>query len=297
MGIRFFLFAVLAAPAIALAQTTMITGFNNVYSPFLQFIGGELKMYYGGWEFAPPAQVRDTIYRARCHHPQLPCASEGAIQFWDDDAFRPVPEFLQAVNDPTIVDVGGYFILYFTACPRNVDCMARVDQHRIYYSVSWLSDGLYWSKPVELKGNAWLPSVTKSSNGEIMLYYTVASNGALRRLNLGRSGLDTTARCQAGICADRAVTTPQWYFNVEVRYQPSIGLYQMVGESAGSQRIDYLHSADGVHFWGARTVARPSNGNIQIRTPAMHPHSASWLYFGQTQSPLAMENQIYFRTW
>lgn len=195
----------------AWAQTLMIKNFNNIYSPHLEFFGDNLKMYFGGWKVAPPTQTRDTIYRANCFHPRQPCDFETSIKFDDGGVWREVPDFLKAINDPTIVKNDKVLILYFTACPKNEDCMKYPGKHNIYSSVSWATDGIYWSAPQVAVAGAWLPSVTKSASNNILLYYNVGNGGQLRVRNLGTQG--------SQLISDQLVVIKGKfsYINVEIR--------------------------------------------------------------------------------
>jgi len=276
-----------------LTQTHMVGGYNNIYSPHMEFVAGRLKMYFGGWKDG--WQVRDAIYRADCWHPHLQCNDEGPVRFWDQDRWSEVPRQYQAINDPTIVNMGSYLIMYFTICPINVDCGTYPWAHQIHYATSWSNDGMYWSTPQPLLYNYWLPSVTRNAAGEVILYANEGWGGRAHVFNLTGAGIYPVS--DQWMNANNGTT----YINSEVRYQPSIGLYQMVGEPLGGHNgIDYLVSWDGVNFYAVRNyITGPvwHWGHIKARTPAMHPHTASWLYFGSTYDSSGMQNQIFFTWW
>lgn len=277
--------------SVALGQVRMIEGFNNVYSPHLEYVGGRLKMYYGGWQSG--TQVRDTIYRADCPEPHRPCKAERPVVFWQSGRWAEVPDFLLAINDPTIVNMGHYLIMYFTACPIWADCMKVPWDHGIYMSVSWAHDGIHWSTPTRILNGYWLPSVTKKSNGEILLYANRGYGGLLEVFNLGRSGASVLSRQSV------RVSNSAYYINVEVRYFASINLFQMLGEPLGSHAsIDYLHSYDGVRFELRHPrIIGPAPGHVKARTPAMHPVTAAYVYYGSTAEVSGLANQVHFATW
>lgn len=285
------------APASGTGKSVqMIPGFNNIYSPHLEFVGGNLKMYFGGWRTA--GQVNDKLYRAHCLHPHHPCAVEGSLRF-AENGWKEIPSFLEAMNDPTIVNMGAHLIMYFTACPTGQNCHLNVHRHRIYYSVSWANDGMNWSTPTLLLDGAWLPSATREPNGEVVLYFNRPGQGGLARVNLGPSGIDASTRILSHWpLKTNYANLDLGYINIEVRYRPSIRLYEMVAERYGSQAIDYLVSGDGIHFtMAAERIVSPAAPLVQVRTPAMHPDTARWLYTGATADVQAMENQVFFQIW
>lgn len=274
-----------AAQAVTSSDHVNLLSPNNVYSPSLLFQGGQLYMYFGGW--AQAGQTHDAIYRATCSNP-YPCSSVVKV-------IDPQSNGFNHINDPTIVlHPGGYYIMYMTGVRAGLDGLVA-SNNQIYYSTSWANDGINWSAPQLLLDGYWLPSVT-IRDGEIYLYANSTSNGTLYRFDLGTSG--------AGIAASQPVNQPagRSYMNVDVMYRPALGFYQILAENLApgpsSSQIDYLSSFDGVNWLsGIDAIAVPAPGQVQIRTPAPHPDTHQWVYFGETANPSAIANAIRFETW
>lgn len=312
--------ALLGFSGLASAYTKMVDG-ANVYSPFLLLqpscLPGQctplnhLYMYLGGWLAA--GQTNDAIYRIECSQTGDQCFSS-AIRVLD-----PSPEFTH-LNDPTIVLMDGpspFYIMYMTGVPLPytgvetvIDSKGRSipgGRNRIFYSTSFANDGVNWSRPQPLFPSAtanpaddfsndnalcWLPSVTKRGP-EVFLWCNAELNGQILVFSLGTSG---TAPKYLG-----TASPPIGYNNVNVTWRSETNLFEILGQSYGtSPRIDYLESADGLSwnlaFAGAANIDT-SSGQVQIGTPAAHPHTASKLYFRQTTNSNSTDNKIYFSQW
>ena len=154
------------------AAQTIVLDQQNVYSPEMQFVDGDLKMFYGGWK--DNGQLHDAIYRADC-------PIVGEVCNFEQKVIDPVDYAdIHHLNDPSIIfrssvgDPGdGYFIMYLTGLREGFldDGELTVDDHSIYYSTSWANDGLNWSDPVELIQGRWLPTATVK-NDEVYLYFS-----------------------------------------------------------------------------------------------------------------------------
>lgn len=287
--------AVTQGAPFAEAQQTVINGFN-VYSPNLVFQGNKLKMYFGGW--MKSGETEDAIYRADCSSPTNCTNPVKAI----DPSLPHLRGYLQQVNDPTVVlhPSGQFYIMYMTGVYRGspLDGFTPAKNH-IFYSTSWANDGVNWSAPQLLIREAWLPSATINKNGEILLYANSNVSGLVEQYNLGTSGVQVRTpnivRTNNGI----------YYLNVDVMFRPTLGkngLYQIFAErfpeEGKSNQIDYFTSADGINWSiGRNAVAVPVAGDKHVNTPAPHPHTHGYLYFGSTHQTNSTDYQIYFKTW
>jgi len=245
----------------------------NVYSPDLIYQNSQLVMYSGGWLVASDIP-HDAIYRSVCSSPSV-CGTPVKVL----DA-APIYQ----INDPSIVRMaGGYYIMYMTGNTGTVN--------NIYFSTSW--DGILWGPPTLLIAAHWLPSATVK-DGHVYLHAT--QSGPLELYDLGVSGV--------GVGTPENLTMPDtgyYWLNVDVVYQPSISMWQMVGENfyydQSSQYIDYLYSFDGVNWYmGAEKIIVAEAGK-SVRTPAMHPGTAYFVYYGCSPTRDGMSNQICFYDW
>jgi len=245
----------------------------NVYSPDLIYQNSQLVMYSGGWLVASDIP-HDAIYRSVCSSPSV-CGTPVKVL----DA-APIYQ----INDPSIVRMaGGYYIMYMTGNTGTVN--------NIYFSTSW--DGILWGPPTLLIAAHWLPSATVK-DGHVYLHAT--QSGPLELYDLGVSGV--------GVGTPENLTMPDtgyYWLNVDVVYQPSISMWQMVGENfyydQSSQYIDYLYSFDGVNWYmGAEKIIVAEAGK-SVRTPAMHPGTAYFVYYGCSPKRDGMSNQICFYDW
>ena len=270
---------------------------HNVYSPALVMQDSKLKMYFGGWDRA--GDTEDGIYRADCAHPHMPCNNIKKVVDPSSNALRST---LQQVNDPSIVlhPSGRYYIMYMTGVRRGrPEDGFDPKNNRIYYSTSWASDGANWSAPQELIAGAWLPSATVNKNGEIVLFANSNINGTVVMYNLGKSGV--TVKPPVRIRTNNFIN----YLNVDVLFRPNLaqgGLYQILAERfprAGQpNQIDYLTSTDGINWSiGREGVVRPSAGEMSVNTPAPHPQTHGWLYYGSTNRTDSTAYQIFYRPW
>jgi hypothetical protein len=280
---------------IRMTQEETGTRANDVYAPRMiyQVINGvkTLVMYFGGWYRTDPEELpNDAIYRAVCPAPNQCGPAQKVID--------PVAAGLGSasmVNNPTIVELHNYgqdyLVMYMTGVPGEDRNNAQtVSNNKIYYSVSWAKDGVNWTPPALLLDCGWLPSATLDQEGNVILYANtngLESPGFLARYNLGPSGVDV------GAAEAVATNTGQDYENVEVKYRPSINLFQMVAQQASAQfdsEIDYLDSVDGVHF-----VARARNITQPGMTPGVHPDTSCWVYYGE--APAIYLANIWLRSW
>ncbi len=263
------------------SQTKIIDGYN-IYSPFLLEQKGDLKMYFGGWKKG--GETQDAIYRANCPHPFRECT--GVVKVID-----PARVGLKQVNDPTVIrHSDGYYIMYMTAVPIGADGYTASNNH-IYYSTSWVTDGINWSVPKLLTKSAWLPSATKLGEN-IELFANSNANGRVVRLKLGKGGTK--------VLSTQFISASENYLNVDVVYRPALKKYQILAERSVGDRsvVDYVESKDGVR-WSTKvpSVISPSAGQFRVNAPAAHPKTHSWVYYGQTASTRSLDFSIYFREW
>ncbi|HQT77822.1 MAG TPA: hypothetical protein PLD10_12280 [Rhodopila sp.] len=271
------------------------TRLNDVYSPRLiyQTINGQkvLVIYFSGWyQTNPDKPPNDAIYRAVCSAPNA-C---GTVQ----KVIDPVADNMGSaalVNNPTIVELHNfsrpYLVMYMTGVAGDDRNAAWTTQNnKIYYSMSWADDGVNWSVPQLLIDSAWLPSATVDADGNVILYANTNWNNNpyfLARWNLGRSGIAVTA--PQPIVADNEAN----YINVEAKYRPQIGRFQMVAQqvTAGfNSEIDLLESLDGVN-WNVRA----ENITPQGMTPGVHPDTSCWVYYGK--APQIYLSNIFLKVW
>lgn len=254
----------------------------NVYSPSLIIQGGTLVMFFGGWE--TPGQVNDKIYRAECHQDLGACDPPALM-------LDSVALGFQHLNDPSVIQMpGGYFIMYMTGVPAGGNGLIMTN-NSTYYSVS--SDAIHWTPPQLLVQNLWMPSATIGPDGDVLLYGNLTSGDAIIQYDLGQSGIN--------IQSTTVVNEPKSYANVEVRYRPSVGGYQILAEVASNgtpNQIDYLFSQDGVN-WDLQGdgIIHPQPGFGYVRTPAAHPLSENIVYYAQAPSASAPSNGIMASLW
>lgn len=257
----------------------------NIYSPDVVLQNGKRQVYFSGWVDAN--QVNDGVYRMLCGNLGESCGTPVKVIDALSNGF-------EHVADPSIVAMpGGYYIMYTTNVLRGEDGF-ELESNKIYYSTSWLSDGVNWSKPKLLAEGVWLPSATIGITGYPELYANdMRFHGNIVRYALG----------ETGIVANRWTTVKfsnsGVYLNADVKYRPSIKLYQMLAERMDSKSIDYLTSTDGINFTlqAEGVVTSESAGTRFVRTPGQDPETANWMYYGATDSASALENKIMFQTW
>jgi hypothetical protein len=287
--------AQVSAPPVQITAEQSGARANDVYSPKLiyQTINGKpvLVMYFGGWYRTNPYTLpNDSIYRAVCSAPTQCGAAQKVID--------PVAAGLGSaamLNNPTIVQLNNfgrpYLLMYMTGVTGDDRTNGQtVQNNQIYWSMSWADDGVNWSKPQLLLNDAWLPSATLDANNNVILYANTNWNENpyfLSRWNLGQSGI-AVAR-QQPVSTSNGIN----YINVEVKYRPQIGLYQMLAQqvtSAFNSQVDYLYSTDGARFTlGVENVIPPS------MTPGVHPDSSCYVYYGY--APGLYLSNVYFKRW
>lgn len=257
----------------------MLQGFN-IYSPDVVIQNNQQVMYFGGWMSASDLPY-DAIYRC-----PLPCTNPVEV-------IAPPYGSLVQVNDPTLVQMpAGYWIMYMTG---STSLAGELTSQGIYFSTSW--DGVIWSTPQLLIPGYWLPSAVLK-DGRVYLYVnpTVSPNKQWR-FDLGTSGVSV------GVPVITTHSQAYNYANVDVAYHPSLGqngFWQMVAENIGdlpASQIDYLYSYNGIDWTlgQAGIITAPAGGSV--RTPAMHPGSAYYVYFGCAATRDGMSNQICFEDW
>jgi hypothetical protein len=258
---------------------------QNVYSPTVVYQGGVRYLYFGGW--LTPGQTHDAIYRTQCGNLGTPCTATQMV-------LNPVPYGFDHVNDPTIVSMqDGNYIMYFTGLVQGLNAFTP-SNNKIYYATSRATDGVNWSAPSLVIPNAWLPSATVGPTGEVEVFANeTMSVGNVVRFKMGTAGTQP-APYEALVFSNGG-----FYLNADVKYRPSIGIYQMLGERQGSTAIDYLTSRDGVHFTLeiADIATASTTGVAYIRTPGQDSETAQWLYYAGTNDPNATQNKLFFEVW
>lgn len=253
----------------------VLQGFN-IYSPEIVLQNNQEVMYFGGWMSSGDLPY-DAIYRC-----PVPCTTP-------QEVIAPPFGSLVQVNDPTLVQMpGGYWIMYITG---STSLGGELTSQGIYFATSW--DGIAWSTPQLLIPGYWLPSaVLKDGRVYLFVNPTVSPNKQWR-FDLGTSGVGV------GVPVITNHTLPYNLANVDVVYHPSINLWQMVAENIGdtpASQIDYLYSFNGVDWTFAQTIITAPAGE-SVRTPAMHPGSAYYVYFGCAVSRDGLDNKICFEDW
>lgn len=292
---------------------------NSVYAPRLveQVINGTstLVMYFGGWYQTDPTKApNDSIYRSICSAPNA-CGTPQLV-------INPVAFGLGSAslaNNPSIVELHNngqdYYVMYLVVVPgTNPNAGFTSCTNQIYYSTSFANDGINWSKPVPLgTTTAWLPSVTLDGNSppHVIMYATSnytppasipsgvtcpnqdPNQPFLARYDLGTSGVSVSAPVAVTTLGTSGQSLS--YYNVSVRYRPSLNppLYQMLAQqfnlSSLNSEIDSLYSTDGITF---KTLA--TNVTPQGLTPASHPGTDCWVYYGVATST---DVNIFMKSW
>src|SRR5262249_14594506 len=159
-------------------------------------------MYFGGW--MDQGQTHDKIYRAHCA-PYGVCDSPQAVLG---------PASINAIhlNDPTIVNMGSYYIMYMTVAETEASAFDP-SQAAIYYSTSPTSDGVNWSTPTKLLTGYWLPSATRNASGEVELYANSSAWGGVEKINMGGGGTTPSIPGTRTVFSNSA-----FYCNVDVKY-------------------------------------------------------------------------------
>jgi hypothetical protein len=265
-----------SAAAVATGAVELLSS-NDVYSPSMIFIGGQLYMYFGGW--MRPGQTHDTIYRMPCSNP-YPCDTSAV-----ETLLRPQPHGFQAFNDPSIVYMpGGYYIMYFTGCRAH--CFTTPNNH-VHYSTSY--DGSTWGAPKLLGGanTYFTPGATIGGDGHVHLLAENTNDLTIHNLDLGTSG--------AAIVVDTPTTgILPGSENPDLTWRGSY--YQALTEN--SLTISYYYSTDGISWVVDQGVyAASSIGYAEILTPTAHPDSEEFIYFGANTTGNALNNAIFFGTW
>jgi hypothetical protein len=250
---------------------------NDVYSPSMIFIAGQLYMYFGGWMRA--GQTHDTIYRMPCSNP-YPCDTSAV-----ETLLKPQSYGFKAFNDPSIVAMpGGYYIMYFTGCRG--DCFST-PHNKVYFSTS--SDGSTWGGPNLLLGvnTYFTPGATMGGDGHVHLLAENTHDLTIHNLDLGISG--------TGIVVDTpAAGIPAGSENPDLSWRGSY--YQALTENSAT--VSYYYSTDGLSWVADPDVYSASSiGYAQILTPTAHPDSEAFIYFGANTTGDALNNAIFFGTW
>jgi len=262
-------------------QMKQLTNAYNVYSADVVKQGGQLVMYCGGW-MSEADIPHDGIYRA-----VMP--SYKSVTKWDKVLAAGT---LYQINDPVLVHMNGYWIMYLTG---NSSFDPEHPINDIYYSTSW--DGIGWGTPSLLVRGFAFASATLCGGRVFLCATSVYGAAWVYRFDLGVSGVEVGAPVM--------LTFPQLaygYINIDVAYHPSINLWQMVAENLqgggmSSTQIDYLYSWDGL-FWsmGQAGIIRAAAGS-SVRTPSMHPDSAYYVYYANSPTRDGMGNNVWFKDW
>jgi eight-cysteine-cluster-containing protein len=263
----------------------VVLGGQNIYSPDVVSHNGVRHLYFGGWLTA--GQTHDAIYRSQCGNLGDTCTNTSKV-------LDPQPYGFDHLNDPSLVKMpGGYYIMYMTGLVQGLDAFTA-SNNKIYYSTSFVTDGVNWSTPREVINNGWLPSATIGKTGQVELYANETKvHGNVVRFKMGESG--TTPAPYEPVVFSNGV----FYLNPDVEYRQSIGLYQMFAERQGAKAIDYLTSTDGINF----TLVAPdiatstSTGVTYIRTPGQDAETGAWLYYAGTNEENATKNKLFFESW
>ena len=255
-------------------MSSQLTAQWSVYSPDLIVQGDQVMLYLGGWgneqrpAFEAGVAPRDTIYRANL------AAPDSIVP-----VLRPQDHGLGLLNDPSIVNMGSYWIMYMT-CVVDPTPGAGNDARRnaIYWSVSWANDGVNWSPPAPLANDLWLPAAIKRPGEDVRLYANSNIDGLIYRVDLGSSGVVAGART--------AVALPKPYRNIKLDYIGTVGRYQMLAQFVAadnsSSTIDRLTSHDGLSW-----IIADENLLPDVRfaiTPAGHPFSDAYVYHGAAET-------------
>ncbi len=277
---------------------SVIVNLNNVYSPELVKVNGQLKMYFGGWKDS--GQINDNIYVADCLDDGNTCTNVRSV-------INPLTYNLVHVNDPSIVlvpasgNTPAYYIMYMTVLKTGG--YNNISDTNISYSTSWANDGINWSAPTLLLNGFWLPSAVRKPDGNIELFaYGLpgTNNPFLTKYSMGLSGISPQSIGQVAIL-NIATQQPGAEANAYVTYNQSLGFYQILGESMptnGKSEIDYLTSNDGLS-WGIQKtgIVKPETGQYRVGTPAPLPDNLFKVFFGSTERAdslyLKIRNQIW----
>lgn len=261
-------------------QKLLING-HNTYSADVVADGSQTWLYFGGWMLS--SQVHDNIYRATCNRELTQCSDIVTVL----DAQKLGFEHL---NDPSLVTMpGGYYIMYYTGVPSGQDGLVA-SNNSIYFSTSWVGDGVNWSKPQRLVEKHWLPGAVLGPDRNVYLYANDnGSHGKIVRMNMGPSGVGLleTTRVEYG-------TDDTHFNNIDVKYEG--GAYRIVAErpTFPKSEIDVFKSADGIAW--TRTgygVLKPATGEYRIGTPAWSPYNNTTVLFGSTKRSDSTGFKIY----
>jgi hypothetical protein len=275
------------AASLSSNKDPLVLDLFNVYSPNLVLFNSKLRMYFGGW--ANVSDRNDGIYLTDCFQSPTQCFHIRKVIDAKSLGF-------EHLNDPSVVlhPSGQYYIMYMTGVPLGKDGF-QVRNNKIYYSTSWAYDGVNWSKPMLLTGNGWLPSATVYRGQILLTYNDTFRTGMPYIMNLSASGVSILSDKQ--VLVNGAHSNAR-YLNTEVTYRPQISLFQILGERFDGTGIDLLHSPDGVNWHQVHTHVVKASPLERVRTPAAHPHTHSWVYYGQTTDLThALHNKIRFHQW
>jgi len=267
-------------PVTTIDQKAVMHG-ENIYSADLIIDSGKTWMYFGGW--LNQGQVHDDIYRAECNAAGTSCSNLQTVISSEKNGF-------EHLNDPSIVRMpGDYYIMYMTGVEAGGDGLDAPQNH-IYFSTSWVGDGIHWSKPQLLIKNHWLPSGVFEENGTVSVYANDnISHGKVVRLNMGPSGVgfQESTRVDYG-------TEDTHFNNVDVVRDGSG--YAIVAErpTFPGSAIDMFSSADGVSWQRTyKGVLETASGQNRIGTPTFHPTNTRSIFFGSTAKSDSTGFKIY----
>lgn len=252
------------------ADRTKVVDGHNLYSADLVIDGGETWMYFGGW--LSEGQVHDNIYRAECTADGTICSNIQPVILAEANGFN-------HLNDPSIIKMpGDYYIMYMTGVKLGEDGLTASKNH-LYFSTSWVGDGVTWSKPQLLIENHWLPSAVFEENGEVSVYANDnIRHGKVVRMNMGLSGVGfiESQRVDYG-------TEDTDFNNVEVVRNTDGYVIAAERPTFPGSEIDLFVSEDGLHWERTQKgVITAATGENRVGTPTFHPTDANSIFFGST---------------
>jgi len=249
-------------------QHHLIVPGHALYSPSFQ----DGVLCWGG--FGEEGDLHDTIYCADVQDPFFPIFG---WNMWV--ALNPVSTGMNLINDMNLViRQDGVWLGYTTCVGAGLNGFV-LENNKVCVSLS-TDRARTWTKPVILVDGAWLPGATRGPDGHVWLFTNGTDFGEQTRRDCGPDGVT----CGPPV----SVFTPFFYYNMEVRWNADLGLYEMVAETfegtdtdPDASAIDYLTSADGL-IWGVGQedlVRQPEPG--WAITPAFSP-DPHMLYVGES---------------
>jgi len=248
----------LGAALILIAEDAPLTDLYNVYAPHI--LGD--RMWMGGW-LIPEHAPDDRIY-----------LSERIGDAWSTPVTA-LAEVGAAVNDPSVIAVGGETLMYFTRlakdCTPVPDCWFVGNLTGLAVSSdngdTWENVGVAIDLDNGLSQcGAWAPSAITVGN-EIWVYY----HGGLPSYGACEYPLGTVFRSRFDAMQLQRIDTvrvdlPKPLYNVDVSQRPD-GDYVLVANSLDLTRMHLFTSQDGLAWSDAGTFPIPED---LIWKPAPH---------------------------